>query len=170
MKASKKYTAEEILHFVQAFAPAFAYGTTLAFDVKSRKTKNTYNLRLKAPDGKLYIVIPCPSYWIEDFGTFGGIEKLFKEKHPRLMLRNQVVTFDELIDEFGLDKYKLADVVFKRIKKTIADKLSSYSKAMYFTCRLENAEELDNDDISKKTPEMSTIDELMVWVDLNQGT
>lgn len=178
-KSKKKYTPEEMLHFVYAFTSAFDPNAIPAFSVEASKTKNFYFFRIKTSNGDQYVLFPVSTY-VENMGTIGAIERIFKTKHPRIMLRSQDITFDELVNEFGLDKYELAEAVFKHFKRTI-DRFIKHASwthhaTMHFKTGPDNATwRLHANDDSlcknlKKTSPVSSIDELIVWADLNQGT
>lgn len=173
---SKKLTPEEALRFVYAFTAAFSAGAIPAFDVKTSKNKNRYYFRVKAKDGHLYELFPIigkGKYAYDAIGTFGGIESMMKKAHPKIMLRPQTITFDELIEEFSLDKYKLADVIVKRFKRAISDALRynwNSVTAVAFGARLsDESPYFEKDDFNFMTSEVSSIEELVVWADLNSG-
>lgn len=173
---SKKLTSEEALRFVYSFASAFSAGAIPAFDVKTSKSKNRYYFRVKAKDGHLYEIFPILGkikykYTYDAIGTFGGIESMMKKAHPKIMLRSQTITFDELVEEFSLDKYKLADVIVKRFKRAISDALKynwNGLTAVAFEARFSDESLFfERDDFEFRTPEVSSIEELVVWADLN---
>ena len=175
---SKKLTPEEALRFVHSFASAFSVGAIPAFDVKTSKSKNRYYFRVKAKDGHLYELFPILGkikykYIYDAIGTFGGIDSMMKKAHPKIMLRPQTITFDELVEEFSLDKYKLADVIVKRFKRAISDALRydwNGVTAVAFGKRLSGESPyFEKDDFKFMTPEVSSIEELAVWADLNSG-
>ena len=173
---SKKLTPEEALRFVHSFAPAFSTGAVSAFRVETSKNKNRYFFRVKAKDGCLYELFPIigkGKYAYDSIGTFGGIESMMKKAHPKIMLRPQIITFDELVEEFSLDKYKLADVIVKRFKRAISDALKynwNGLTAVSFGTRLSGESPyFERDDFKFMTPEVSSIEELVVWADLNSG-
>ena len=173
---SNKLTSEEALRFVYAFAAAFSAGAIPAFAVKTSKNKNRYYFRVKAKDGHLYELFPVRgkgTYAYDAIGTFGGIESMMKKAHPKIMLRPQTITFDELVEEFSLDKYKLADVIVKRFKRAISDILKyiwNGSTAVAFGTRLSDESlYFGGDDCKFMTPEVSSIEELVVWADLSSG-
>ena len=174
---SEKLTSEEALRFVYAFASAFSAGAIPAFAVKTSKSKNRYYFRVKAKDGYLHELFPIigGKYAYDAIGTFGGIDSMMKKAHPKIMLRPQIITFDELVEEFSLDKYTLADVIVKRFKRAISDalKYNWYGlTAVAFRTRVSDESsyfEFERGDFKSMTPEVSSIEELVVWADLNSG-
>lgn len=172
----EKLTSEEALRFVYAFASAFSAGAIPAFDVKTSKSKNRYYFRVKAKDGHLYELFPIigkGKYAYDAIGTFGAIDSMMKKAHPKIMLRPQTITFDELVEEFSLDKYRLADVIVKRFKRAISDALKynwNGLTAIAFGTRLsDESPYFEKDDFKFMTSEVSSIEELVVWADLNSG-
>lgn len=178
--ASKRLTPEEAISFVYSFASAFSTGAMPAFKVETSKTKNRFFFRIKTKDNLTYGIKPFTAYELDEVGTFGGIDSLFKKAHPRIMLREQLITFDELAEEFNLDKAALAAVIVKKLKNTITSTIKSYSwknkSKMSFHTFLGH-ECYDNSYWVKPTvqtslgatTEVSNIEELIVWADLNNG-
>lgn len=178
--ASKKLTSEEFISFVYLFASAFSAGAAPVFKVDASKIKNRFFFRVKTKDNLTYGLKPFIEHELDEVGTFGSIDVLFKKAHPKIMLREQLITFDELVNEFSLDKAALAIAVVKKFKTVIASTIKSYSlkgeSKMSFHTFL-GYECYDNDIFVKPsvdkslgyTADVSTIEELMVWADLNNG-
>lgn len=178
--ASRRLTSEEAISFVYSFVPAFSAGAVPAFKVETSKTKNRFFFRIKTKDNLTYGLKPFIGYELNEVGTFGGIDALFKKAHPKIMLREQLITFDELVNEFSLDKAALAAAIVKKFKTVISSTIMSYSykdksKMSFHTflgyeCRDNSFWVKPNVDTSLgDTAEVSTIEELMVWADLNNG-
>lgn len=174
---SKRHSFEEMKRFIYAFAAAVVPAGKPVFYVNATSLKNRFFFRVKTADNKFYRL----SYnrWDDDIGSFGKVDSLFKEANPRIMLREQIVSFDELINEFHLDERKLVNAVFSRINRAVSDAIKcNYDAAttMRFNVQFDTVADrlIDRrlhefEKYSYKTPEVSSIDELMVWADLKAG-
>ena len=175
---SKRHSFEEMKRFIYAFAAAVVPAGKPVFYVNATRCKNRFFFRVKTADNKFYYL----SYnrWSDDIGSFGKVDSLFKKANPRVMLREQIVSLEELVSEFHLDERKLVNVVFSRINRAVSDAMKcNYGAAttMRFNVlfdtivdRLINRQPHELKKYSEcKTLEVSSIDELMVWADLKAG-
>ena len=159
-------TVDEMRHFIYSFPAALCPGGVPAFKVDSLKCgRNRYSYRVKNANGGLQEVVlnyGNDAYrYSFDLGTFGGIDKLFLSTHPKMMLRNCNVTYDELVESFSLDKNELAEVVFKKFSNLVDSFLKTRSHVSFVL-------RPDCDSIENvSTPKVTSIEELMVWADLN---
>ena len=164
--------------FIYAFAVAVVPAGKPVFYVNATSLKNRFFFRVKTADNKFYYL----SYnkWGDDIGSFGKIDSFFKEANPRIMLREQIVSLEELVSEFHLDERKLVNAVFSRINRAVSDAIKcNYGAAttMRFNVlfdtvvdRLIDRRPHEFEKYSEyRTPEVSSIDELMVWADLKAG-
>lgn len=176
---SKRHSFEEMKQFIYAFAAAVVPAGKPVFYVNATSLKNRFFFRVKDTSNNFYYL--SYNQWNDDIGSFGKVDSLFKEANPRIMLREQIVSFDELINEFHLDERKLVNAVFSRINRAVSDAIKcNYPGAattMRFTVLFDTiADRLTNRQPHKcekysecKIPEVSSIDELMVWADLKAG-
>ena len=171
---SKRYSFEEMKRFIYSFAEALSPGGKPVFSVNASRVKNRYFFRVKTKDGLLYGL----SYtnWHEDIGTFGKIDSLFKEANPKIMLRPQIISIEELVYEFNIDMKKLVEVIFKKIKRAIADGIRcryGASDKMHFNVELDSLARhswrITIPEQLEPTPDVSSIEELIVWADLKAG-
>lgn len=171
---SKRHSFEEMKRFIYAFAKAIAPDGKPVFFVDVTRMKNRFFFRVKTKDNELYGL----SYnrWNDDVGTFGKIDSLFKKANPKTMLRQQVISVEELVYEFNIDMKKLVEVIFKRIKQAISDGIKSNygsSSKMHFNFeydyRLSHSSHPEAPLHLESTPDVSSIDELMIWADLKAG-
>ena len=180
---AKRHSHAEMKRFIYALAEALVPGGEPAFYVNATSSKNRFFFRVKDASNNFYYL----SYnrWRDDLGTFGSVDALFKETNPRIMLREQVVSIEELVNEFNLDEKKLVRAVFNRIDKAVKDAIKTNfgdSSKMQFTAqedltpnKIANRLAVCKDDDAKSestpesTPEVSSIDELIVWADLKAG-
>ena len=172
--SNKRYSFEEMKRFIYSFAEALVPGGKPVFSVYTSRVKNRYFFRVKTKDGLLYGL----SYtdWHEDIGTFGKIDALFKEANPKIMLRPQVISIEELVYEFNIDMKKLFEVIFKKIKRAIADGIIrryGSSDKMHFNVELDTLARhnwsITIPEQLEPTPDVSSIDELIIWADLKAG-
>lgn len=178
---SKRHSFEEMKQFIYAFAAAVVPAGKPVFYVNATSRKNRFFFRVKDTSNNFY----CLSYnrWNDDIGSFGKVDSLFKKTNPRIMLREQIVSLEELVSEFHLDERKLVNAVFSRISRAVSDSIKcNYGTAatMRFNIlfdivadRLTNGQPHECEKCERydayKTPEVSSIDELMVWADLKAG-
>lgn len=175
---SKRHSFEEMKQFIYAFAAAVVPAGKPVFYVNATSRKNRFFFRVKDASNSYYRL----SYnrWNDDIGSFGKVDSLFKEANPRIMLREQIVSFEELASEFHLDERKLVNAVFSRINRAVSDAIKcNYGTAatMRFNVLFDTvADRLVNRPLHElkkysecKTPDVSSIDELMVWADLKAG-
>ena len=172
---SKRYSFEEMKRFIYSFAEAVSPGGKPVFYVDTTRVKNRYFFRVKTKDNLLYGL--SSSRWMSDIGTFGKIDTLFKEANPKIMLRPQVISLEELVYEFNIDMKKLVEAIFKRIQKAMSDDIKcnyNSSGTMRFSFVLDSLSKR-NSDIEYapfqigSTSDVSSIDELMIWADLKAG-
>ena len=174
---SKRHSFEEMKRFIYSFAGAVVPVGKPVFYVNATSRKNRFFFRVKAADNTFYYL----SYnrWNDDIGSFGKVDSIFRTANPRIMLREQIVSLEELVSEFHLDERKLVNVVFSRINQAVSDAIKcNYGAAttMRFNVLFDSvADRLINRQLHEceryeyKTPEVSSIDELMVWADLKAG-
>ena len=162
---SERYSFDEMRHFIYSFPAALCPGSVPAFQVDSLKCgRNRYSYRVKNANGDLQeVVLTYGDAYLHscDLGTFGGIDKLFLSAHPKMMLRNCNVTYDELVESFSLDKNELAEVVFKKFSNLVDSFLKIRSYVSFIL--ISDCNSIEN----VSTPEVTSIEELMVWADLN---
>lgn len=177
--ASKRHSFEEMKRFIYAFAAAVVPAGKPVFYVNATSLKNRFFFRVKDASNNFYYL----SYnrWNDDFGSFGKVDSLFKKANPRVMLREQIVSLEELVSEFHLDERKLVNVVFSKINRAVSDSIKCNYPGAAATMRFNVlfdivADRLVNRQLHElkeylvyKTPEVSSIDELMVWADLKAG-
>lgn len=176
---SKRHSFEEMKQFIYAFAAAVVPAGKPVFYVNATSLKNRFFFRVKDTSNNFYSV----SYnrWYDDIGSFGKVDSLFKEANPRIMLREQIVSLEELVSEFHLNERKLVNAVFSRINRAVSDAIKcnypGTASTMRFTVLFDTVvDRLINKQLHEckkyngcKTPEVSSIDELMVWADLKAG-
>lgn len=180
--ASKRHSFEDMKRFIYALAAAIVPDGKPMFYVNATSSKNRFFFRVKSASNGFYYL--AYNIWDDDIGTFGSVDKLFKETNPRIMLREQVVSIEELVNEFNLDEKKLVRAVFNRIDKAVKDAIKTNfddSSKMQFTVhedsfanKIENITPLslvcnENNNMPCSMPEISSIYELMVWADLKIG-
>lgn len=176
---SKRHSFEEMKRFIYAFAAAVVPAGKPVFYVNATSLKNRFFFRVKDTNNNIYYYLSY-NRWNDDFGSFGKVDSLFKEANPRIMLREQIVSFEELVSEFHLDEKKLVNAVFSRINRAVSDSIKcnypGASATMRFNVlfdiiadRLTNRQPHECEKYEYKTPEVSSIDELMVWADLKAG-
>ena len=175
---SKRHSFEEMKQFIYAFAAAVVPAGKPVFYVNATRCKNRFFFRVKDTSNNIYYYLSY-NRWNDDFGSFGKIESLFKEANPRIMLREQIVSLEELVSEFHLDERKLVSAVFSKINRAVSDsiKCNYVATTMRFNVlfdiiadRLTNRQRHECEKHSEcRTPEVSSIDELMVWADLKAG-
>ena len=175
---SKRHSFEEMKRFIYAFAAAVVPAGKPVFYVNAISKKNRFFFRVKDASNNFYYL----SYnrWYDNIGSIGKVDSLFKKANPCIMLREQIVSLEELVSEFHLDERKLANAVFSRINRAVSDVIKcNYPDAaatMRFNVQFDAvADRLINRSLHEcekheyKTPEVSSIDELMVWADLKAG-
>lgn len=179
---SKKHSVEDMKKFIYSFAEALSPGGKPVFYVNTTRCKNRFFFRVKTKDNWLYGL----SYtkWHDDIGTFGKIDSLFKEANPKIMLCPQMISIEELVHEFNIDLNRLIEAIFKKIKTAISYGIrchSDISNKMHFIVELDsfasknyngknyNAYNAEIPVHLESTPDVSSIEELMVWADLNAG-
>ena len=175
--ASKRHSFEEMKQFIYAFAAAVVPAGKPVFYVNATSLKNRFFFRVKDTRNNFYYL--SYNQWSDDIGSFGKVDSLFKKANPRVMLREQIVSLEELVSEFHLDERKLVNFVFSRINRAVSDAMKcNYSRAttMRFNVlfdttadRLINRQPHECEKYECKMPEVSSIDELMVWADLKAG-
>lgn len=183
---SRRHSFEEMKRFIYAFAEAVVPDGKPVFYVNATSKKNRFFFRVK-PERKHYLYYLSYSRWSDDIGSFGKVDSLFKEANPRIMLREQIVSLEELVNEFKLDEKKLVNAVFSKVNHAMNDALkykypNNYpNNKMHFTVRYDSASArlfnvplgqhyaCSDFECNVKTPDVASIDELIVWADLKAG-
>ena len=179
---SKRHSFEEMKRFIYAFAAAVVPAGKPVFYVNATSKKNRFFFRVK-PESKDCLYYLSYNRWNDDIGSFGKVDSLFRKTNPRIMLREQIVSLEELVNEFKLDEKKLVNVVFSRINQAINDALKCVypNNKMHFTVKYDNHSThmfniplgqqyaCSDFECNVKTPDVTTIDELIVWADLKAG-
>ena len=179
---SRRHSFEEMKRFIYAFAAAVVPAGKPVFYVNATSKKNRFFFRVK-PERKDCLYYLSYSRWNDDIGSFGKVDSLFREANPRIMLREQIVSLEELVNEFKLDEKKLVNAVFSKVNSAMNDSLKYRypSNKMHFTVKYDShSTKLFNVPLGQqyacsdfecnvKTPDVSSIDELIVWADLKAG-
>lgn len=177
--SKKKYKPEDIKRFIHAFAWLFAKDAALVLVVDVTHIKNRFFLGIKTKQGDVYR-LDDGHYdhlgTIGYLGTIGKFNTLFEKANPRILLRRQVIPIEDLFNVFGLDENAVYETLFNKIKSTISSTISkgyASNGKMHFTCYYDNSlstkvvDEIAYD--LGPTPDVSSIDELMVLADMHAG-
>lgn len=168
----KKHNPEDIKRFIHAFAQLFAKDAAPVLVVDVTRTKNRFFLGIKTKQDDVYRLDDGYDY----LNTIGKFNTLFKKANPRIMLRKQVMPVEDLFNVFGLDENAVYETLFNKIKSTISSTISkgyASNGKMHFTCYYDNSlstkvvDEIAYD--LGPTPDVSSIDELMVLADMHAG-
>ena len=174
----KKHKPEDMKRFIYAFAQMFAKDAVPVLIVDVTRTKNRFYLGIKTKDDVVYML----DNGYEFIGTIGKFNTLFEKANPRIMLRRQVMLVEDLFNVFGLDENAVYETLFKKIKDSVSNAISKgydSNGKMHFGCYYDHccnatsrlsAEAFDQviDDLGP-TPDVSSIDELMVLADMHAG-
>lgn len=174
----KKHKPEDIKQFIHAFAQLFAKDAMPVLMVDVTHTKNRFYFAVKTKQGIVYQL----DNGYEFIGTIGKFNTLFEKANPRIMLRPQVMPVEDLFNVFGLDENAVYATLLNKIKSAISTAISTgYASngKMHFNCYYDHycnatsrlsAEAFDQvEDSLGPTPDVSSIDELMVLADMHAG-
>ena len=176
MSKKKKHKPEDIKRFIYAFAQMFAKDAMPVLVVDVTRTKNRFFLAVKTKQDVVYMLDDGYDY----LGTIGRFNTLFEKVNPRIMLRQQVMPVEDLFNVFGLDENEVYATLFNKIKSAISSAISKYYTSngkMHFKCYYDHScnatsklsdEAFDIYDLGP-TPDVSSIDELMVLADMHAG-
>lgn len=173
--SKKKHSIEDIKRFIYAFAQMFAKDAVPVLIVDVTRTKNRFFLAVKTKEGVVYQL----DSGYEFIGTIGRFNTLFEKANPRIMLRHQVMPVEDLFNVFGLDENAVYETLFKKIKDSVSNAISkgyASNGKMHFNCYYDHCcnatsslsfeQAVDN---LGPTPDVSSIDELMVLADMHAG-
>lgn len=155
--------------FVENLAQAFVPGSTVGFKIEATRTKNTYYIAFQTktssfmPD--LHMLWVGWSEWLK----ISNMNSLMKKTNPEIMFRaTPFMSLDHLCTTYGLKKTDVCKCILDSIKKKIKDATKYNDTAEVKAAMPWNY--YDKDKKSSVVAQVSSIDELAVWVDLRALT
>lgn len=176
--SKKKHKPEDMKRFIYAFAQLFAKDAVPVLVVDVTRTKNRFYLGIKTKQGDVYRLDNGYDY----MGTIGKLNTLLEKANPRIMLRRQVMPVEDLFNVFGLDENTVYETLFNKIESAISSTISkgyASNSKMNFKCYYDHScnatSNLSDEAVDEvvydlgPTPDVSSIDELMVFADIHAG-
>ena len=167
---AKKISYETMKSFVLGLPCTLFHNGKLVFSIDAKGDKNRFRVIFMDEFENKYTV--NTSYYNNASNSGISVAKLnalFKAKHPDIMLRgNRNVSYDDLVSKY-LDEHDVIEAVFAQIRsKFNAELKRCYRIPKYSQIHAHRYWNAPENISSKCTPPLSSFDELVIWVEMNQ--
>lgn len=156
--------------FILGLPASLFHNGTLCFYIGAKKDKNKFYVNFKDEDGSAYDV-NLTTYQGEYAMMCNELDKLFKAKHPDLMLRGcKRISYDELVDVHRLDENDVVKAIFKQFRSKFNAELKHCYHGKPVAQFVAHPPWDAHRKLSPKMtpPIISSFDELLIWVEMNQ--
>ena len=156
--------------FVIGLPSTLFHNGKLAFFIEAKNDKNRFRVMFIDEDANEYTVNVSHYNYISNSGIpIAKLNTLFKAKYPDIMLRgNRNISYNDLVSKY-LDERDVIESVFAQIRsKFNAELKNCYHTPKYAQIHAHKRWNAPVNISSKCTPPLSSFDELLIWVEMNQ--
>lgn len=167
---AKKISYETMKSFVIGLPCTLFHNGKLAFSIEAKNDKNRFRVIFVDEFENEYSVNASQYDNSRNSGIpIAKLNALFKEKYPDIMLRgNRTISYDDLVSKY-LDEHDVIEAVFAQIRSKFNTMLKNcYHSPKYAQIHAHKHWNAPANISSKCTLPLSSFDELLIWIEMNQ--